>query len=248
MEQNNIEIWKPVAGYEGRYEVSNLGRFRNLPMTVVLGPHTRDIPMRVRLGTKGRFGYRFVLLHHPDTSVKPLRRAVHRLVALAFIEANPDPELVVNHINFVTDDNRVENLELVTQTGNMQHSAAAGRLNLLGIKKYKTNAETLAAIRREACAGDLDATEIAEACGSSRSTVMRVMAGKICTSGKPPERLVPSNPWSQAGRRKKLTPDDVLAIKSMAGTLSNPKIGALFGVSAPTVWGIINGKYWKAPI
>lgn len=104
------EVWRPVVGYEGQYEVSNLGRVRSLD---------RIVKSRVRSGQKikGRMltkrchkGYfRVALSENNSTS----NFFVHRLVAAAFIP-NPENLPCVNHKNENKLDNRVENLEWCT--------------------------------------------------------------------------------------------------------------------------------------
>jgi hypothetical protein len=103
------EIWKPVVGYEGLYEVSDLGRVRNASGKVL-----RD---RI-LWT----GYnRAALCKNGTRKCTP----VHRLVAAAFIGPRPDGH-EVNHINGIRADNRPENLEYVTRRQNMAHKKVTG--------------------------------------------------------------------------------------------------------------------------
>ena len=103
------EIWKNIKGYEDRYQVSNLGNVRSL----------------MRNGTKGgevkkneRHGYLRVRLWK-NKSIKTI--GIHRLVAQAFI-TNPLNKPQVNHKNGNKKDNRVENLEWVNATENMNHA------------------------------------------------------------------------------------------------------------------------------
>lgn len=104
-----IEIWKPVVGYEGFYEVSSLGRVRN----------PRGAILRDRLN---HLGYNRAALCKCG-----VRRdcMVHRLVAAAFIGPLPIGK-EVNHINGLRADNRVENLEYVTRAENMAHKRVTG--------------------------------------------------------------------------------------------------------------------------
>ena len=91
------EIWKDVVGYEGYYEVSNLGNVRSVDREMVMSNWVvqprRAKPMAKCLNTDG---YLTVKL---SKNGKSERIAVHRLVALAFIP-NPDGLSDVNHIDF----------------------------------------------------------------------------------------------------------------------------------------------------
>jgi len=112
------EIWKDVKGYEGLYQVSNVGRVKSLPKEWVTGINNakrKHNGLILRLNTNGR-GYYVVGLYKDG---KEAKRTVHQLVAIAFLDHAPSGmELVVNHINFNRTDNRVENLEIVTQREN----------------------------------------------------------------------------------------------------------------------------------
>lgn len=101
-----MEKWKPILGYNGRYEVSDYGRVRSRALAEV-----RYITP-VSNGT-GYFQVRF--------SMKRKRVAVylHRLVALYFVDGYAD-ELEVDHIDNDKSNNRHENLRWVTRLENMR--------------------------------------------------------------------------------------------------------------------------------
>ena len=96
-----MEIWKDVVGYESLYQVSNLGRVKSLHQKKekILSPRLCN-------------GYFLVAL-----CLKNERKDIyiHQLVAMAFLNYIPNEyEKVVNHINDIKTDNRLENLQVVT--------------------------------------------------------------------------------------------------------------------------------------
>lgn len=113
MEQQ--EIWKDIEGYEGKYQVSNMGRVRSLGREVYHGRFHKFQKERVLRGNLLPQGYYQVLLSK-NGRPKPFR--IHRLVAMAFVEGYKEG-LVVNHKNEIKADNRAENLEWVTQQQNV---------------------------------------------------------------------------------------------------------------------------------
>lgn len=98
------EAWKDIPGYEGKYWASNLGRIKNKDKVMKQNKHFE--------------GYFIITLYKEG---KRHTHKVHRLVALSFIE-NPCKKPDINHINGKRNDNRVENLEWVTNLENQRHS------------------------------------------------------------------------------------------------------------------------------
>ena len=103
------ETWKSIAGYEGLYEVSDLGRVKSLKYGKenILKPG------------KSGMGYRKVGLCK-DGNLKQL--LVHRLVAEAFIQ-NPHGLETINHKDEDKTNNTVSNLEWMSQEDNIRYSA-----------------------------------------------------------------------------------------------------------------------------
>lgn len=116
-----MEIWKSIKGFEGYYEVSSIGRIRSVDRYVHSGikhNNSRLVKGRMLKQSLKKNGYFSVDLSK-DNKVKTM--LVHRIVAINFIE-NPNNKKVVNHKNANKQDNRIENLEWVTDGENKDHA------------------------------------------------------------------------------------------------------------------------------
>ena len=127
-----IEIWKDIVGWEGLYEVSNLGNIRSADR-VIAGPNPcgRRIKGRLRKTLIAR-GYVSINLLDKKTG-RSTRNSVHRFMAEAFIP-NPENKPEVNHKNGIKHDNRLENLEWVTRSENSLHAWETGLVK----KRFRT--------------------------------------------------------------------------------------------------------------
>lgn len=125
------EVWKDVVGYEGYYEVSNLGRVRSL------GHDAWHKGKILKPSFDGKRNYLFVGLHKNG---KATQRNVHRLVAETFIQ-NPDNLPCVNHINEVKADNRAINLEWCTVEYNSNYGNA--KKNMIDSRRKNNDQEEI---------------------------------------------------------------------------------------------------------
>jgi hypothetical protein len=120
---NSIEIWKDIEGYEGMYQVSNMGRVRSLDR-VKPNSGGQIAKGHILPHSDNRHGYRFVSLWKFN---KGRRFYVHRLVASAFIP-NPNNFPIINHKDEDKSNNRHDNLEWCTQKYNINYGNHMKRL------------------------------------------------------------------------------------------------------------------------
>lgn len=117
------EVWKPIIGFEGVYEVSNFGIVRSLKRTIksvsarglLYNYIKKGIIMKLSLHKQYLYCSLFIV------QSKQFRLSVHKAVAQAFIP-NPENKSCVNHIDGNKLNNTVENLEWVTIRENTCHS------------------------------------------------------------------------------------------------------------------------------
>lgn len=153
------EIWKPVKGYEGLYQVSSLGRLRKVN-GVLLKANPKSWYCSVSL-----------MKNNVRKTFK-----VHRLVALVFVP-NPENKPEINHKDGNKQNNHYLNLEWVTRSENQLHAirelnANTGKGESHGSAKLDKN--SVSKIRNS----DRPSKELARVYGVDQSTINRVRRGE----------------------------------------------------------------------
>lgn len=122
------ETWRPIVGYEGRYEISNFGNVRSLPKyhrkhSVLLKPYQNP-----------RHGYTEVRLTKDG---KSKTRRLHKLVLEAFTDYRSKGYVLyqeIDHIDGNKANNHLINLEVVTHKENMRRASAKGLRHFTGVR------------------------------------------------------------------------------------------------------------------
>lgn len=109
-----MEIFKDITGYEGIYQVSNLGNVKSLKRVIMRSDNRpRTIPEKIKVATEDH-GYRKVGLHDKDGNARTY--SIHRLVMRVFVGDSP---LYVDHIDGNKGNNCLDNLRYVTNSENL---------------------------------------------------------------------------------------------------------------------------------
>jgi predicted XRE-type DNA-binding protein len=254
MEQNNIEIWKPVVGFEGWYEVSDAGRVRRCSRSFAMSngvPRTLQVrPLKPKVS---RAGYLRIGLY--NQAGKQVFLPVHRLVCAAFNGPAPADRPFVNHKDLNKANNTPTNLEWCTNQENMDHASAAGLWNpLLGAKKG-LDKSTVESILQDLMRRELTRAEISEKYGVTRSALSDLANGRTYTFTQYKDRksmglakALVNDPYLHPAKRRKLSVEDVAEIRRMYSSddncLSQAAIGSLFGVEQTTVGAIVRNESW----
>jgi hypothetical protein len=121
-----MENWKPVLGYEGLYEVSNLGKIRN----------KKGLILKDRFKTPMR--YRSVAL---NKNGKAKEKLVSSIVLESFVSPRPH-KMVVRHLNGIAQDDRLDNLCWGTQSENILDKITHGTNEYNDVLVKMTNIST----------------------------------------------------------------------------------------------------------
>lgn len=182
----NEEIWLPINGYTGLYEVSSHGRVKRLRTKRRCGNSIRVYQEKVLSPYTNNKGY--LMIDLVDEHGVRHKNSVHRIVAEVFLEKT-NKEYEVNHIDCNKKNNRVDNLEWCSKKQNVRHAYNSGLMKN-SIAKAKQN------IRHTLRGGGWAVLQIcpttdkiiakhngvalaAEAVGVNRHTIGKCCSGKI---------------------------------------------------------------------
>jgi hypothetical protein len=167
----DIEVWKPVVGFEGLYAVSNHGRV----MRTKPAPHTHV--GKILTPYKKRAGYFVVTLYLGKEQKYP---TVHGLVMKAFVGFSNG--LDINHKDGDKSNNCLSNLEYVTRLENNLHAIRTGlHIPAKGeqVHGVKLTRSKVGEIRTLYATGRYSQEELGARFGVTRSTVGQIVRGKI---------------------------------------------------------------------
>ena len=173
------ETWHPAVGWEGLYEVSDLGRVRRCEGTTTqLGrggqPYHRRVPARILRPALNTKGYPFVALCQ---NAKHSSLAIHRLVCRAFHGEPPPGRNDACHINGDRTDNRAANLRWDDHGSNMRDRIAHGTVARGATNGRARLSEAQVEKIRARLAGGEKVRPIADHFGVNYRTVWQIKAG-----------------------------------------------------------------------
>lgn len=145
------EVFMPIEGYEGLYEVSNFGRIKSLERLKKLPGKNQGFKIKEEQILKNRVNKSGYVVASLCKNGKVKVHLVHRLVLIAFVP-NPLKKKCVNHIDSNRSNNMISNLEWVTHSENSKHAYEYGfkePIAIKGVRHYRStfSIEDIHAIR-----------------------------------------------------------------------------------------------------
>lgn len=172
------EVWKYIEGYEGKYQVSNMGRVKSVERKV---KHPKGglmiLRSRILKPASAAGGYAVVNLSKKN---KAKLMYIHRAVALSFLD-NPKNKQQVNHINGNKRDNSASNLEWCTPKENMKHASSSGLVKHNGSQSVnsKLKEKDVKKIRKEYSLGNTTHQKLSEQYNVCRTLITQIINRKV---------------------------------------------------------------------
>lgn len=220
------ELWRDVPNYEGLYMVSSIGRVKSIRRKNSVGRYIKE---KIFSARENNHGYPSVSIMKNGKS-KNVR--VHRLVAEAFIP-NPDNLPEVNHIDENKSNNRVENLEWVTQQQNITRNdlhIRGGKNRLRSVLQCNEKGEAIKEYESAKCA--------AQETGFSYDAIKKHCTGFV-------EGMYKGYYWKyKNGKRNKYTSVSMYDMdwNFIRNYISVKSAARELGVSGTQIFSCINGK------
>lgn len=167
-----MEHWRDIVGYEGYYQVSDMGRIKSLDRVVI---DKRGFEKRIHERIMKQEVCHSYFTVHFRKNCTDKRFFVHRLVASCFLD-DYKQDLEVNHIDGNKLNNVIENLEIVTKIENIRHAIRTGLLKQYGEDSVKSKFSNAQAdiIRTEYQNGAMQ-EELANKYGVAISTIGKII-------------------------------------------------------------------------
>lgn len=163
-----MEKWKDIQGYEGLYQISNLGNVKSIKKGIIIGDVIKGGYRRIPLYKNGKYK----------------RFMIHRLVAEAFVK-NPDNKPEIDHIDGNPLNNKVDNLRWCNHTENLNNPITLKRKSIAAKGNHMTgrfgalhhNSKKVLCIETKTVYGGIaeaerktGVTHISMVCGGKRKT------------------------------------------------------------------------------
>lgn len=182
MNRMSEEIWKDIEGYEGYYQISNIGRVKSLSRLITKNLGLKGI---MKFYSKEKIKTAFISRGYVRVALCkngiPKKQSIHRLIAKAFIP-KVDGKEFVNHIDSNRSNNSISNLEWCTSSENNSHAYKYGNNNI-GEKhgRSKFSDEIVNKIRSEYVYGskEFGSRNLAKKYGMTKTNVLDIVNNKI---------------------------------------------------------------------
>lgn len=240
------ETWEDVDGWEGKYQVSNLGRFKSLGRFKQIGARgLKMMPSKILRQNTSK-GYLTIIFYKNDDFRQ--KRQSHSVVAERFIP-NPENKPQVNHKNGIKWDNRVENLEWATASENQRHALINGlRAKAQGENSNlsKLTNDDIYKIRELYLTKKYRQCDLAKMFSMDLHSISNILLAKGWKHlGIKPISIGRDE---RIGGRAKLNENDVRVVRHLhyINKMRHEDIGVIFSVSNVAISNIIKGKTYTS--